>query len=37
MRKSDKKPVSWEEVITVFNMNVGHVLKLLLEVIPMID
>jgi 5'-methylthioadenosine phosphorylase len=32
--KEDEVPVSWEEVIAVFNSNVSKVLKLLLEVIP---
>lgn len=31
--KDDEEPVSWEEVIAVFNKNVGNVLKLLLRVI----
>jgi 5'-methylthioadenosine phosphorylase len=31
--KEDEAPVSWEEVIAVFNKNVSHVLKLLLRVI----
>src|SRR5512133_3186454 len=31
--KEDEAPVSWEEVIAVFNKNVGNVLKLLLKVI----
>jgi 5'-methylthioadenosine phosphorylase len=32
--KEDEEPVSWEEVLRVFNDNVGKVLRLLLEVIP---
>jgi 5'-methylthioadenosine phosphorylase len=32
--KEDEAPVSWEEVIDVFNRNVNNVLKLILEVIP---
>jgi 5'-methylthioadenosine phosphorylase len=35
--KDDEIPVSWEEVIAVFNMNVDSVLRLLLKVIPSID
>ena len=31
--KEDEAPVSWEEVITVFNKNVSRVLKLLLDAI----
>ena len=31
--KEDEVPVSWEEVIAVFNRNVGNVMKLLLKVI----
>jgi 5'-methylthioadenosine phosphorylase len=31
--KEDEEPVSWEEVIAVFNKNVGNVLNLLLKVI----
>lgn len=34
--KEDETPVSWEEVIAVFNDNVSRVLKLILEVIPRI-
>lgn len=34
--KEDEQPVSWEEVIKVFEGNVNKVLKLLLEVIPLI-
>jgi 5'-methylthioadenosine phosphorylase len=34
--KEDEVPVSWEEVIAVFNKNVSRVLRLLLEVIPKI-
>jgi 5'-methylthioadenosine phosphorylase len=34
--KEDESPVSWEEVISVFNKNVGRVLKLLTDVIPRI-
>jgi 5'-methylthioadenosine phosphorylase len=34
--KEDEKPVSWEEVIKVFNNNVSKVLRLLQEVIPSI-
>ena len=34
--KQDEVPVSWEEVIAVFNNNVSQVLRLLLEVIPKI-
>ncbi len=32
--KDDEDPVSWENVIAVFNENVNRVLKLLMEVIP---
>ena len=32
--KEDEEPVSWEEVIAVFNNNVSKVLRLLQEVIP---
>jgi 5'-methylthioadenosine phosphorylase len=32
--KEDEIPVSWEEVIAVFNHNVNNVLQLILEVIP---
>ncbi len=35
--KEDEVPVSWEEVIAVFNKNVNRVLALLLEVIPKIQ
>jgi 5'-methylthioadenosine phosphorylase len=35
--KEDEKPVSWEDVIKVFNNNVNIVLKLLIEVIPNIN
>jgi 5'-methylthioadenosine phosphorylase len=35
--KEDEAPVSWEEVIAVFNKNVSQVLALLLEVIPRIQ
>jgi 5'-methylthioadenosine phosphorylase len=31
--KEDEKPVSWEEVIDVFNRNVNNVLRLIMEVI----
>jgi 5'-methylthioadenosine phosphorylase len=34
--KEDEEPVSWEEVLRVFENNVGKVLRLLKEVIPMI-
>lgn len=34
--KEDEEPVSWEEVISVFNKNVNKVLRLLQEVIPMV-
>ena len=34
--KEDEIPVSWEEVIKVFNLNVNKVLKLLQEVIPVV-
>jgi 5'-methylthioadenosine phosphorylase len=34
--KEDEAPVSWEEVIAVFNENVNKVLKLLMEVISLI-
>lgn len=34
--KEDEKPVSWEEVMDVFNRNVHNVLNLLQEVIPLI-
>ena len=29
-----KLPVSWEDVIDVFNKNVNNVLRLIMEVIP---
>lgn len=32
--KDDESPVTWEEVISVFNRNVNNVLRLLKEVIP---
>jgi 5'-methylthioadenosine phosphorylase len=32
--KEDERPVSWEEVISVFNDNVNRVLGLLTETIP---
>jgi 5'-methylthioadenosine phosphorylase len=32
--KEDETPVSWEEVIAVFNMNVNRVLRLIMEAIP---
>jgi 5'-methylthioadenosine phosphorylase len=35
--KDDEEPVSWEEVIRVFELNVGKVLNLLLNVIPRIS
>jgi 5'-methylthioadenosine phosphorylase len=35
--KEDEAPVSWEDVIAVFNKNVTHVLKLLTEVIPRVS
>lgn len=31
--KEDEAPVSWEEVINVFNKNISRVLKLLVETI----
>jgi 5'-methylthioadenosine phosphorylase len=31
--KEDEKPVTWEEVIDVFNRNVNNVLTLIMEVI----
>ena len=34
--KSDEEPVTWEAVIEVFNSNVSKVLRLLLDVIPLI-
>jgi 5'-methylthioadenosine phosphorylase len=34
--KRDEKPVSWEEVLTIFNLNAGRVVGLLREVIRMI-
>ena len=34
--KEDEEPVSWEEVIEVFNNNVSKVLRLLQEVLPLI-
>jgi 5'-methylthioadenosine phosphorylase len=34
--KEDEEPVSWEEVIKVFNNNVNKVLRLLQEVVPAI-
>jgi len=34
--KEDEVPVSWEEVISVFKNNVNNVLRLLLDVIPVI-
>jgi 5'-methylthioadenosine phosphorylase len=36
-RKEDEVPVSWEDVIVVFNENVSHVIRLLNEVIPRIE
>jgi 5'-methylthioadenosine phosphorylase len=35
--KEDEAPVSWEEVIAVFNKNVSQVLSLLIDVIPKIN
>jgi 5'-methylthioadenosine phosphorylase len=35
--KDDEAPVSWEEVIAVFNKNVGNVLRLLVRVIEGIE
>jgi 5'-methylthioadenosine phosphorylase len=35
--KEDEEPVSWEEVIEVFNKNAHNVLKLLMDVIPKIQ
>jgi 5'-methylthioadenosine phosphorylase len=32
--KEDEAPVSWEEVIAVFNLNISRVLTLILETIP---
>lgn len=34
--KEDEVPVSWEDVIAVFNMNVSQVLRLMMEAIPKI-
>jgi 5'-methylthioadenosine phosphorylase len=34
--KKDEEPVTWEAVIEVFNSNVSKVLRLLLEIIPLI-
>lgn len=34
--KEDEEPVSWEEVLKVFNSNVHNVIKLILKVIPRI-
>jgi 5'-methylthioadenosine phosphorylase len=34
--KEDEEPVSWEEVIAVFNNNVSKVVRLLQEVIPLV-
>ena len=34
--KKDEEPVSWEAVIEVFNSNVSKVLRLLLEVVPLV-
>jgi 5'-methylthioadenosine phosphorylase len=34
--KEDEKPVSWEEVISVFKHNVNNVLRLIMEVIPQV-
>jgi 5'-methylthioadenosine phosphorylase len=34
--KEDEAPVSWEEVIAVFNRNVNAVLSLIMEVIPQV-
>jgi len=31
--KEDEAPVSWEEVIAVFNLNISRVLRLILETI----
>lgn len=35
--KEDEDPVSWEEILTVFNQNADRVIKLLLNAIPRID
>ncbi len=34
--KEDEVPVSWEDVIAVFNKNVSQVLRLMMEAIPKI-
>jgi 5'-methylthioadenosine phosphorylase len=34
--KEDEKPVTWEEVIDVFNRNVNNVLRLIMEVIQLV-
>jgi 5'-methylthioadenosine phosphorylase len=34
--KEDEEPVSWEEVLKVFNSNVHNVIDLILRVIPRI-
>ena len=34
--KEDEKPVTWKEILTVFNQNVGNVKKLLIATIPKI-
>ena len=34
--KEDEKPVSWEEVIDVFNRNINNVLRLIMEVIQQV-
>jgi 5'-methylthioadenosine phosphorylase len=34
--KSDENPVTWEEVLHVFQINIERVVKLLLKVIPLI-
>jgi len=35
--KEDEKPVSWEEILTVFNQNADRVKKLLISAIPKIN
>ena len=34
--KEDEDPVTWEEVLKVFEENVGHVIKLIINTLPKI-
>ncbi len=34
--KTDEAPVSWKEILTIFNQNAGHVLQLIKNTIPQI-